>query len=85
MGKARVAPTKVVTIPRLELTAGVISDAVSKMLKEELGLKTDEEYFWTDSKVVIVQEDAPRNEWKLARVWIYASLTMDSSARLPYR
>lgn len=53
MGKARVAPTKVVTIPRLELTAAVISVAVSSMLKEELELRVDEEYFWTDSQVVL--------------------------------
>ncbi len=53
MGKARVAPTKVVTIPRLELTAAVISAALSSMLKEELALKVDKEYFWTDSQVVL--------------------------------
>ena len=53
MGKARVAPTKIVTIPRLELTAAVISAAVSNMLKEELELKVDREYFWTDSQVVL--------------------------------
>ncbi|XP_049318702.1 uncharacterized protein LOC125780534 [Astyanax mexicanus] len=53
MGKARVAPTKVVTIPRLELTAAVVSAAVSSMLKEELELKIDQEYFWTDSQVVL--------------------------------
>ncbi|XP_048041384.1 uncharacterized protein LOC125265300 [Megalobrama amblycephala] len=41
MGKARVAPVKVVTIPRLELTAAVISAAVSIMLKEELALGVD--------------------------------------------
>ncbi|RXN38546.1 hypothetical protein ROHU_001010 [Labeo rohita] len=43
IGKARVAPTKIVTIPRLELTAAVISSAVSSMLKEELELKIDQE------------------------------------------
>ncbi|KAI2646916.1 Adhesion G protein-coupled receptor E2 [Labeo rohita] len=53
MGKARVAPTKVVTVPRLELTAAVMSAAVSSMLKEELALKVDREYFWTDSQVVL--------------------------------
>lgn len=47
MGKARVAPTKIVTIPRLELTA-----AVTK-LERELELKVDREYFWTDSKVIL--------------------------------
>lgn len=53
MGKARVAPTKIVTIPRLELTAAVTSAAVSNMLREELELKIDEEYYWTDSQVVL--------------------------------
>ncbi|XP_035863972.1 uncharacterized protein LOC118496432 [Sander lucioperca] len=53
IGKARVAPTKVVTIPRLELTAAVVSSAVGSMLKEELELKIDQEYFWTDSQVVL--------------------------------
>ncbi|KAA8592103.1 hypothetical protein FQN60_017558, partial [Etheostoma spectabile] len=53
LGKARVAPTKIVTIPRLELTAAVISAAVSSMLKEELELRVDREYFWTDSQVVL--------------------------------
>ncbi|KAI2653736.1 POTE ankyrin domain family member J [Labeo rohita] len=53
IGKARIAPSKIVTKPRLELTAVVISSAVSSMLKEELELKTDQEFFWTDSKVVL--------------------------------
>lgn len=36
MGKSSVAPTKVTTIPRLELTAAAVSVTVSNMLKEEL-------------------------------------------------
>lgn len=53
MGKSRVAPIKVMTIPRLELTAAVVSVAASNTLKEELGLADIDEYFWTDSKVVL--------------------------------
>ncbi|KAJ8332755.1 hypothetical protein SKAU_G00416510, partial [Synaphobranchus kaupii] len=53
MGKARVAPTSVVTIPRLELTAATVSVAVSNLLREELELKIDQEFFWTDSQVVL--------------------------------
>ncbi|XP_062848434.1 uncharacterized protein LOC134310729 [Trichomycterus rosablanca] len=62
MGKARVSPLKVVTIPRLELTAAVVSVTVSNMLKEELSYTNVEEFFWTDSKVVLgyINNDARR-------------------------
>ena len=53
MGKARVSPTKVTTIPRLELTAATVSVTVSNMLKEELLYDNVEEFFWTDSKVTL--------------------------------
>ncbi|KAI2646031.1 Glycine--tRNA ligase beta subunit [Labeo rohita] len=53
MGKARVAPTKVFSIPRLELTAATVSAAVSHVLREELDLKVNQEFFWTDSQVVL--------------------------------
>jgi len=53
MSKAKVTPVKVVTIPRLELTAAVLSVRTSAFLKEELDLKVDKEYFWTDSRVVL--------------------------------
>ena len=53
MGKARVAPLKPVTIPRLELTAAVISVKVSALLTQELNFSNIKEVFWTDSKVVL--------------------------------
>ncbi|XP_038158088.1 uncharacterized protein LOC119794558 [Cyprinodon tularosa] len=53
MGKARVSPTKLTTIPRLELTAAVVSVTVSNLLREQLSCANTKEYFWTDSKVVL--------------------------------
>ncbi|KAL7870544.1 hypothetical protein SRHO_G00080410 [Serrasalmus rhombeus] len=53
MAKARVFPMRVTTIPRLELTAAVVSVSVSSLLREELGYSEVEDYFWTDSKVVL--------------------------------
>lgn len=47
--KTRVAPIKVTSIPRLELTATVVSITVSNMLRDELGFT--ENYLWTDTKV----------------------------------
>ena len=62
MGKARVAPLKMVTIPRLELTAAVVSVRISDMLRQELRYESVEEIFWTDSKVVLgyIKNDSKR-------------------------
>ena len=53
MGKSRVAPLKPVTVLRLELTAAVCSVRISQQLRRELSYHVDQEYFWTDSKVVL--------------------------------
>ena len=62
MSKARVAPSKVVSIPRLELTAATMSVKISKLLRREMEIPISEEYFWTDSKVVLgyIANDAKR-------------------------
>lgn len=53
LGKARVTPIQMVTIPRLELTAAVLAARVDMMLKSELQLHLDESVFWTDSTSVL--------------------------------
>ena len=53
IGKSRVAPLKISTIPRLELTAAALSAKVGVMLQEELNYADLKQYFWTDSKVVL--------------------------------
>lgn len=53
MGKTHVAPTKVTTVPRPELTAAVVATRTSVMLRNELEISNLEEHFWTDSKVVL--------------------------------
>ncbi|KAG1968718.1 nek6 [Pimephales promelas] len=53
MAKARVAPTKITSIPRLELSAAVTAARMSIMLKAELEMKIEQELFWTDSQVVL--------------------------------
>ena len=53
IAKSRVAPVKHVTVPRLELAAAVLSVRVSAFLERELKYDHTEEYFWTDSTVVL--------------------------------
>ena len=52
ISKARVAPLKPVTIPRLELQAAVTSSQISNLIKAELNIDVTET-FWTDSQVVL--------------------------------
>ena len=60
--KSRVAPTKVTTIPRLELTAALVSAKVGTKIREELCYSNLTEFFWTDSKVVLgyIKNEAKR-------------------------
>ena len=53
MGKSRDTPLKITAIPRLELTAAVVSAKVGVMLQEELNYANLKQFFWTDSKVVL--------------------------------
>ena len=53
LGKACEAPLRSVTIPRLELTAATISVRVASVLKEELDYEELQDFYWTDTKVVL--------------------------------
>ncbi|XP_054755511.2 uncharacterized protein LOC129261477 [Lytechinus pictus] len=41
------------TIPRLELTAATVSAKMSTFLRKELTVAKPQEFFWTDSQVVL--------------------------------
>jgi hypothetical protein len=51
--KARLAPVKPLTIPRLELQATVLAVRMGQMLSKELGISKDQITYWTDSMTVL--------------------------------
>lgn len=55
LGKSRVTPLKPVTVPRLELSAAVLSVKIASALVQELDLKglSLSHFCWTDSKFVL--------------------------------
>ena len=53
IGKSRLAPLKAITIPRLELSAAVVSVKLDNMIRRELDLPIEESIFWSDSTSVI--------------------------------
>ncbi|XP_042206955.1 uncharacterized protein LOC121855857 [Homarus americanus] len=53
-GKARLAPLKQLTVPRLELCAAVLATRVDQTIKREIGVPLEESVFWTDSMIVIM-------------------------------
>jgi len=53
MGKARLAPIREISIPRLETTAAVISVRLSKIIREELDMIVDRVCYWSDSTSVL--------------------------------
>lgn len=62
MAKSRVAPLKPITIPRLELTAALVSAKIGDFLQKELEYDEMKIFYWTDSKVVLgyIANDARR-------------------------
>lgn len=53
MGKSRLSPVKVVTIPRLELVAATLSARLGRLLQEEVEVKPDTITYHTDSTTVL--------------------------------
>ncbi len=53
MGKARVAPLKPATIPRMELTAATMASRMDTVWRKELQMELADSIFWTNSTSVL--------------------------------
>ena len=53
MGKSRVCPAKIVSVPILELSAALLSLKISLFMKKELEYTNAVEHFWSDSTVTL--------------------------------
>ena len=51
--KSRVAPLRQLTVPRLELSGAVLACRLAATVKNELRVKVDQLFFWTDSTTVL--------------------------------
>ncbi|GBP39007.1 hypothetical protein EVAR_89229_1 [Eumeta japonica] len=52
-GKSRVAPNKVMSIPRLELQAALLACRLATNIQKEHGIATERRVLWCDSKTVL--------------------------------
>ena len=58
--KNKVAPLKLCTIPHLELQAVVLAVKVDALLKRELDLDFSQSFFWTDSEIILTEQQKKR-------------------------
>ena len=76
------SPLKTVTIPRMELTAAVVSVKLHKCITEQLDLPIKKTVFWTDSTIVL---QYIRNEARRFQTFVANRLSIIDDASSPYR
>ena len=80
MAKSCVAPLKTITIPRMELTAAVVSVKLRKFITEQLDLPINKTVFWTDSTIVL---QYIRNEARRFQTFVANQLSIIHDASSP--
>ena len=80
LGKSRVTPLKVVSIPRLELTAAVVAVKSNCLIRNELEYPIHDTTYWTDSTVVL---QYIRNESRRFQTFVANRIAMIHEESMP--